>query len=189
MGLLRFIQACLHEDIEACPDFTALGMKHYTCDTWCCERKVQLLVRSPLNKHVTWLILSFSPQCLTPRVSAGRSSIYDPSKNICPTTRRNIQWLLLCFSTAAARPSASHPRCRGRTVLHVAAENGQAAVVEQLISAGATVDAATERGRGPGRVFGSFCEWLWRGDGRGSYIGSWFSFFALGCWVVLVLVV
>ncbi|CAL1142940.1 unnamed protein product [Cladocopium goreaui] len=71
-----------------------------------------------------------------------------------------------------------------RTVLHVAAENGQAAVVEQLISAGATVDAATERetplhfaavkghaavveqlisagatiGRGPGRVFGSFCE-------------------------------
>jgi hypothetical protein len=28
-----FVQACLHEDIEACPDFTALGMKHYTCDT------------------------------------------------------------------------------------------------------------------------------------------------------------
>jgi ankyrin repeat protein len=45
-------------------------------------------------------------------------------------------------------------------VLHVAAENGQAAVVEQLISAGAAVDAATERGRGPGRVFGSFWEWL-----------------------------
>ena len=33
LGLLRFIQACLHEDIEACPDFTALDMKHYTCDT------------------------------------------------------------------------------------------------------------------------------------------------------------
>ena len=31
--------------------------------------------------------------------------------------------------------------------------------------------------------------WLWRGDGRVSYIGSWFSCCALGCWVVLVLVV
>jgi len=29
-------------------------------------------------------------------------------------------------------------------------------VVEQLISAGATVDAAGWNGRGPGRVFGSF---------------------------------
>ena len=59
---------------------------------------------------------------------------------------------------------------RGQTALHWAAREGQAAVVEQLISAGATVDAATERGCGPGRVFGSFWEWL--GDGRGSYIGS-----------------
>ena len=60
---------------------------------------------------------------------------------------------------------------RGRTPLHYAAMKGQAAVVEQLISAGATVDAAGNDGRGPGRVFGSFWEWLWRGDGRGSYIG------------------
>ena len=41
-------------------------------------------------------------------------------------------------------------------MLHVAAENGQAAVVEQLISAGATVDAATERGRGPEGFSGRF---------------------------------
>ena len=48
---------------------------------------------------------------------------------------------------------------RGGTALHWAAENGHA-VVEQLISAGAKVDAATKGGRGPGRVFGSFWEWL-----------------------------
>ena len=47
------------------------------------------------------------------------------------------------------------------TPLHFAAENGHAAVVEQLISAGAEVDAADHKGRGPGRVFGSFWEWLW----------------------------
>ena len=46
---------------------------------------------------------------------------------------------------------------RGLTALHSA---GHAAVVEQLISAGAKVDAADEHGRGPGRVFGSFWEWL-----------------------------
>ena len=60
---------------------------------------------------------------------------------------------------------------QGWTALHAAAVNGDAAVVEQLISAGATVDAADNDGHGPGRVFGSFWEWLWRGDGRGSYIG------------------
>ena len=49
---------------------------------------------------------------------------------------------------------------RGQTALHPAAENGHAAVVEQLISAGATVHAANKAGRGPGRVFGSFWEWL-----------------------------
>ena len=46
------------------------------------------------------------------------------------------------------------------TALHKAAENGHDAVVEQLISAGATVDVANNDGRGPGRVFGSFWEWL-----------------------------
>ena len=50
---------------------------------------------------------------------------------------------------------------RGRTALHRAADGGHAAVVEQLISAGAKVDAAERKdGRGPGRVFGSFWEWL-----------------------------
>ena len=59
------------------------------------------------------------------------------------------------------------PRCprrifgaRGKTPLHYAAGNGHAAVVEQLISAGAAVDAADTFRRGPGRVFGSFWEWL-----------------------------
>ena len=49
---------------------------------------------------------------------------------------------------------------RGWTPLHKAAGEGHAAVVEQLISAGAKVDAADEDGRGPGRVFGSFWPWL-----------------------------
>ena len=49
---------------------------------------------------------------------------------------------------------------RGRTALYFAAQSGHAAVVEQLISAGAKVDAAANNGRGPGRVFGSFWEWL-----------------------------
>ena len=44
------------------------------------------------------------------------------------------------------------------TPLHWAAEKGQAAVVELLISAGATVDLVDENGRGPGRVFSS-CFW------------------------------
>ena len=44
--------------------------------------------------------------------------------------------------------------------LHYAAQNGHAAVVDKLISAGATVDAADAEGRGPGRVFGSFLGWL-----------------------------
>ena len=61
---------------------------------------------------------------------------------------------------------------RGVTALHYAAEKGHAAVVELLISAGATVDAGDKNGRGPGRVFGSFWEWLWRDDGTVSYIGS-----------------
>ena len=49
---------------------------------------------------------------------------------------------------------------RGWMPLHIAAWNGHAAVVEQLISAGAKVDAADNLGRGLGRVFGSFWEWL-----------------------------
>ena len=49
---------------------------------------------------------------------------------------------------------------RGMTALHWAAREGHAAVVEQLISAGATVDAADNDGRGPGRVFDLFWEWL-----------------------------
>jgi len=66
-------------------------------------------------------------------------------------SRRQPQLLVLPHHILSAR---------GRTALHWAAEEGHAAVVEQLISAGATVDAAGWNGRGPGRVFGSFWEWL-----------------------------
>ena len=96
----------------------------------------------------------------------GRSSIifylYDLSTFFCPTTRRNIPLLRLVSPRQLQLPR--RPRrildARGVTALHYAARNGRAAVVEQLISAGATVDAATNDGRGLGRVFGSFCEWL-----------------------------
>ena len=79
----------------------------------------------------------------------------------------------LCLSTAAAAapPSASHPRRRGVTALQCAAHKGHCDVVEQLISAKATVDAASNDGRGPGRVFASFWECLWRDDARVSYMG------------------
>ena len=77
-------------------------------------------------------------------------------------SRRQTQLLLLPRRILGAR---------GETALHRAALEGHAAVVEQLISAGAKVDAANKAGRGPGRVFGSFWEWLWRDDGRGSYMG------------------
>ncbi|CAL1165608.1 unnamed protein product [Cladocopium goreaui] len=78
--------------------------------------------------------------------------------------------------SAGATVDAAGWNGRGRTALHWAAEEGHAAVVEQLISAGATVDAAGWNGRGPGRVFGSFWEWLWRGDGR---VVHWQGIFVL----------
>ena len=66
-------------------------------------------------------------------------------------SRRQPQLLLLPRHILSAR---------GQTPLHKAAGEGHAAVVELLISAGAKVDVANNDGRGPGRVFGSFWEWL-----------------------------
>jgi len=120
------------------------------------------------------------PQFLTKSISlADLLSMTYPE--FYPTTRRNIPLLHL-----VSRRQPQQPRllrrilgARGWTPLHWAAENGHAAVVEQLISAGATVDAANNDGRGPGRVFGSFWELPWRGDRRGSYIGRLLHCFAL----------
>ena len=65
----------------------------------------------------------------------------------CPTTPTNIP------------PSALHPRSRGETALHRAAESGHAAM--ELISAGAEVDAAAHNGALEG--FSMVFELLWKG--------------------------
>ena len=75
----------------------------------------------------------------------GRSTIYDLYSEFCPTTWRNNY-----VFRRQPQPTASHPQRRGVTALHWAAENGEATVVEQLISAKATVDATNDDGRGPG---------------------------------------
>ena len=61
-------------------------------------------------------------------------------------------------SCPAFRVASSAPEAGRRCIRRL--RNGHAAVVEQLISAGATVDAADNDGRGLGRVFGSFWAWL-----------------------------
>ena len=65
--------------------------------------------------------------------------------------------ILLFFGSPQQPPCRPRriPGAPGKTPLHWAAESGHAAVVELLISAGATVDAANKDGRGPGRVFSS----------------------------------
>ena len=141
------------------------------------------------------LVFRHASQCLTLKhtKSISLADLIFPTYNLAQQPGETSHDYTPCFSTAVAAAPPSAPRrilgARGWTALHYAAVNGHAAVVEQLISAGATVDAANLEGRGPGRVFDLFWEWLWRGDGRGSYIGRGFSFFALGCWVVFVRVV
>jgi len=73
----------------------------------------------------------------------------------CPTTRRNIPLLRFVSRWQLQLPRLPRriPGARGQTALHDAALHGRAAVVEQLISAGAKVDAANNDGRGLGRVF------------------------------------
>ncbi|CAL1151753.1 unnamed protein product, partial [Cladocopium goreaui] len=87
---------------------------------------------------------------------------------VASTTAARADVRIACATAAAAcagwlacnwQPA---PSAKGLTGLHCAAQKGHAAVVEQLISAKATVDVANNDGRGPGRVFGSFWEWLWR---------------------------
>ena len=68
--------------------------------------------------------------------------------------------LFLHGSHSSCRRARRIPGARGETPLHKADEKGKAFVAGQLISAGATVDAADRNGRGPGKVFGSFLEWL-----------------------------
>ena len=152
--------------------------------------QVQLLLR--LKQHDRAYLRSLLFFFAMPQL--GRPSIYDLSWSIHIFPNHPEKHpMTIRFISRRQPQQPRRPRrilgARGETPLHRAALKGHAAVVEQLISAGATVDAADNGGRGLGRVFGSFREWLWQGDGRGSYIGSWFSCFALGCWVVFVRVV
>ena len=134
------------------------------------------------------MIALVSPQCLTPRASAGRS-IYDLSKTICLTTRRNIPCMTIAlfldgsrscpaFRVASSAPEAIATR---RCILRLGAATPPWSSSWSLRGPRWTRPLTTAVA--PEGFSGSFCEWLWRDD-----IGSWFSCCALGCWVVLVLV-
>ena len=98
--------------------------------------------------------------CLEPRVSGWQIFYVHNLSTFFPTTpRRNMPWLSFCFFTAACncrRHLHRVPGAWGRTALHWAAANGHAAVVDRLISAGATVDAVDRGGHGPRRFSGRF---------------------------------
>ena len=75
-----------------------------------------------------------------------------------PETHPMTIALLLYGSRSCPRLQPHILGARGRTPLHAAAWGSRAAVVEQLISLGATVDAADDKGRGLGGVFELFWE-------------------------------
>ena len=178
-----------------------------TRDTWCCESQVQLLARFKQHDRARTYFAMISPlvfrhasQCLTLKHTKSisladllSSSIYIwPIQKYLPNHPEKHPMTIRLVSRRQQQPPRLPRRilgARGWTALHRAADRGRAAVVEQLIHAGATVDAADNDGRGPGRVFGSFWEWLWRGDGRGSYVWQVIFSCALACWVVSVLAV
>ena len=83
-------------------------------------------------------------------------------QKFCPAIQKHLLTIALFFDGSPQPPRRPRriPGARGQTPLHYAARFGRAAVVERLISAGATVDAVDEDGRGPGRVFRSFLGWL-----------------------------
>jgi hypothetical protein len=97
----------------------------------------------------------------------GGSDIYDLSSEFCRTTRKNIHIFLpnhlekhpmtIRFVSRRQPQLPLLPRrilgVRGETALHWAALNGHAAVVELLISLGAKVDAADNRGPWPRKGF------------------------------------
>ena len=87
-----------------------------TGDTWCCESKVQLLVRfkqlDRARTYLRWLLLLFFAMLHTKtykKYQLGRSSIYDLSKNICPTTWRKA---LFCDDCSRFLSNASHQEYR-----------------------------------------------------------------------------
>ena len=102
----------------------------------------------------------FSSGCLTLKVRAWQIFYLWPKSAIstfCPATETSHDYR----SVSGRQPQLPRrprriPGARGYTALHVAARNGYAAVVQLLISAGATLDVVDSSGRGPGRVFGPF---------------------------------
>ena len=142
-----------------------------------------------------WLLLLFSamPHSKTyKKYQLGRSSIYDLSKNICPTTRRNIPWLYALFldgsrSSPAVRVASSAPeagrRCIGRHRTATPPWSSCWSLRGPRWTRPATTAVAPEGFSGR---FGSGSDEVTEGVRT---LAADFRAFALGCWVVSALVV
>ena len=160
---------------------------------------MQLLVRfkqhDRARTYLRWLLLLFfaMPHTKTyKKYQLDGSDIYDLYSEFFPTTWRNIPWLYALFlhgsrSCPAFRVASSAPEARRRCILRL--RTAMPPWSSSWSLRGPRWTRPTKTAVAPEGIFGSFWEWLWRADGRGSYIGRWFSCCALGCWVVFVLVV
>ena len=129
--------------------------------------------------YLRWLLLLFFAMPHTKRYKKyqlGRSSIifylYDLSTFFCPTTRRNIPWLYALFldgsrSCCSFRLASSAPEARRRCIGRLGAATAPWSSSWSL--RGPRWMRPTKTAVAPEGFSESFREWLWRGDGRGSW--------------------
>lgn len=143
-------------------------------------------LRARTHSNLPWL-RSFFPRRLTLKYTIQKSISFAWNHEFCPTTRRHIPWLSLCYFTAAAAAPAfsltsSAPEagrhCIGRL------RKARPPWSSSWSLRGPRWTQPTDSAVASEEFSSCFGSDLWRDDGRGSY-SSWFSCFALGCWVVL----